>query len=138
VNRLGRRFTDESLGDDFSNQATLRQPGARAVLICDHAVRTRCAAAAPYPHGQVVDRIVAPEAAGGRFVRAATLNRLLDTVAGWGVVRRGLVETLEGWAAAAAGADGHLDAPRGVPPEFGPRAALAVLGVRAWEAGVDG
>src|SRR5215470_760386 len=40
VNCLGRRFTDESLGDDVSNQATLRQPGARAVLICDNAVRT--------------------------------------------------------------------------------------------------
>ena len=64
VNRLGRRFTDESLGDDVSNQATLRQPGARAVLICDDAVRTRYAAAAPYPHGQVVDRIAATEASG--------------------------------------------------------------------------
>ena len=117
VNRLGRRFTDESLGDDVSNQATLRQPGARAVLICDHAVRTRYAAAAPYPHGQVVDRIAAAEAAGGRVVRAATLNELLVTVAGWGVARRSLAETLEAWDAAAAGADAHLDAQRGVPPE---------------------
>lgn len=117
VNYLGRRFTDESLGDDVSNQATLRQPGARAVLICDHAVRTGYAAAAPYPHGQVVDRIAAAEAAGGRFVRAATLSQLLGAVVGWGVVRHGLAETLESWAAAAAGADAHMDAPRGVPPE---------------------
>src|SRR5262249_35445091 len=116
VNRLGRRFTDESLGDDVSNQATLRQPGARAVLICDHAVRTRYAAAAPYPHGQVVDRIAAAKAAGGRVVRAATLNELLATVAGWGVARRSLAETLEGWDAAAAGAGGPLGAPRRFHP----------------------
>jgi len=117
VNSLGRRFTDESLGDEVSNQATLRQPGARAVLICDQAVRTRYAATAPYPHGQVVDRIAAAEAAGGRFARAGTLTQLLDAVAGWGVVRRGLNETLESWAVAAEGADANLDAPREVPPE---------------------
>jgi succinate dehydrogenase/fumarate reductase flavoprotein subunit len=113
VNRLGRRFTDESLGDEVSNQATLRQPDARAVLICDHAVRIRHAAAAPYPHGQVVDRIAAAEAAGGRFARADTLDQVLDTVTSWGVVRHGLTETLESWMAGAA----SVDAPRQVPVE---------------------
>ncbi|MDQ6773186.1 MAG: FAD-dependent oxidoreductase, partial [Candidatus Dormibacteraeota bacterium] len=66
VNRLGRRFTDESLGDEVSNQAALQQPEARAVLICDEAVRRAYAVGAPYPHRQAVDRIAAAEAAGGR------------------------------------------------------------------------
>ena len=117
VNRLGRRFSDESLGDEVSNQATLRQPGARAVLICDQAIRTRYAAAAPYPHGQVVDRVAAAEMAGGRFVRAGTLRELLDAVAGWGVARSGLAETLDCWAAAACDGDPPPDAPRARPPE---------------------
>ncbi len=117
VNLLGRRFTDESLGDEVSNQALLRQPGARGVLLCDHRVRTTCAAAAPYPHGQVVDRIAAAQAAGGRVARAATVDALVDAVAGWGVGRRALCDTLEAHAAAAGGADVALDAPLPAEPE---------------------
>jgi succinate dehydrogenase/fumarate reductase flavoprotein subunit len=97
VNRDGRRFTDESLGDEVSNQATLHQPGARAVLLCDHAVRVRYAAEAPYPHGQVIDRIAAARAAGARVAIAHTLPELIDTVVGWGVERQALAETLEQW-----------------------------------------
>lgn len=117
VNRLGRRFTDESLGDEVSNQATLRQPGSRAVVLCDQRVRTEFAATAPYPHGQVIDRIAAARAAGGRYASVSTREELLDVVAGWGVARRTLAVTLEQWAAAAAGDDAALDVPRMVRPE---------------------
>jgi hypothetical protein len=94
VNRLGRRFTDESLGDEVSNQAVLRQPGARAVLLFDHEVRTRHAAAAPYPHGQVVDRTAAAQASGARLAVAGTPAALVDAVAGWGVARGPLAEQI--------------------------------------------
>jgi succinate dehydrogenase/fumarate reductase flavoprotein subunit len=97
VNRLGRRFTDESLGDETSNQAVLRQPGARAVLVFDQ--RVRAGASAPYPHGQVVDRVAAAEATGCRSARAGTVAQLVDAVAGWGVDRAGLAGTLGGWPA---------------------------------------
>ncbi|HXM58859.1 MAG TPA: FAD-dependent oxidoreductase [Candidatus Dormibacteraeota bacterium] len=103
VNRLGRRFTDESLGDEVSNQAVLRQPGVRAVLCFDHGVRTRWAAAAPYPHGQVVDRAAAAEASGGRFVRAGSPAELIDAVVSWGVARGPLAGSL---------------APLGAPPLY--------------------
>jgi predicted oxidoreductase len=95
VDRRGRRFTDESLGDEVSNQTLLRQPDARGVLLCDHRVRTVHAAAAPYPHGQVVDRIAAAEAAGGRVVRASTREELVGAVAGWGIPAAGLRETVD-------------------------------------------
>jgi succinate dehydrogenase/fumarate reductase flavoprotein subunit len=117
VNMLGRRFADESLGDEVSNQALLRQPGARGVLLCDHRVRTTYAAAEPYPHGQAVDRIAAAEAAGGRVARAGTLDALVEAVSGWGVVRRSLCDTLDAYAAAAGGADVALDAPLPAHPE---------------------
>jgi succinate dehydrogenase/fumarate reductase flavoprotein subunit len=116
VNRLGHRFTDESLGDEVSNQATLRQPGSRSVLICDERIHSTFAATAPYPHGQVIDRIAEAEAAGGRCARAATMKELLEVVVGWGVPRRALTETLDQCAAAAAGDDSALDTPRVVPP----------------------
>jgi succinate dehydrogenase/fumarate reductase flavoprotein subunit len=95
VNRLGLRFTDESLGDEVSNQATLRQPGSRAVLLCDERIRTAFAVTAPYPHGQVIDRMAAAQAAGGRYASARTKEELVDVVAGWGVARKALAATLD-------------------------------------------
>ena len=43
VNLLGRRFTDESLGDEVSNQALLRRPGARGSLAYRGVPDVRCA-----------------------------------------------------------------------------------------------
>ncbi len=117
VNRLGHRFTDESLGDEVSNQATLRQPGSRAVLLCDQRIRATFAATAPYPHGQVVDRIAAAEAVGGRCASTRTMEELVDVVVDWGVARRALVETLEQCTAAASGDVSALAVPRVVLPE---------------------
>jgi succinate dehydrogenase/fumarate reductase flavoprotein subunit len=93
VNRAGRRFCDETLGDEVSNQAVLRQPGRRAVLVCDAAVR-RAAVAAPYPHGGVVDRFAAAEAAGARTAEAASAGELATAIAAWGVEPEPLRETL--------------------------------------------
>jgi succinate dehydrogenase/fumarate reductase flavoprotein subunit len=117
VNRLGRRFTDESLGDEVSNQATLRQPDAKAVLVCDERIRTTYAATAPYPHGQVIDRIAAAKAAGARYASKRSMEELVEVIGGWGVARRPLLTTLDQWAAASAGDDGALDIPRAARPE---------------------
>jgi succinate dehydrogenase/fumarate reductase flavoprotein subunit len=100
VNRRGRRFTDESLGDETSNQAVLRQPGARAVLLFDQRVRAGAAASAPYPHGQAVDRVAAAAATGCRLAHVDSVRELVEVVAGWGVDRAGLDATLAGWPAA--------------------------------------
>ena len=67
VNRLGRRYTDESLGDEVANQMTLRQPGARGVLLCDERVRRERVIGAPYPHGQVIDRFERARSPGARI-----------------------------------------------------------------------
>lgn len=117
VNRLGHRFTDESLGDEVSNQATLRQPGSRAVLLCDERIHATYAAAAPYPHGQVIDRIAEAEAVGGRCASTRTMKELVQRVAGWGVPRRALAATFDECKAAAAGDESALATPRATPPE---------------------
>ncbi len=95
VNRLGRRFTDESLGDEVSNQALFRQPDARAVMVFDDKVRTAFAVAAPYPHAPVIDRVARAEKAGGRVAQAPTLAELAATVAEWGVEPTSLLITLD-------------------------------------------
>jgi succinate dehydrogenase/fumarate reductase flavoprotein subunit len=94
VNRLGQRFTDESLGDEVSNQETLRQPTARSFLICDDTVRRQDAVSAPYPHGTPVDRFGAAARAGARVAEAATLTELAGLVGRWGVNRHALLRTL--------------------------------------------
>jgi len=117
VNRFGRRFSDESRGDEVSNQATLRQRSGRAVLLCDERVRTTHAVGAPYPHGQVVDRFAAAREAGARFSTAETIDELVREVEGWGVNGPALRETLARYESAAGGAPVELDAPLPQRPE---------------------
>jgi succinate dehydrogenase/fumarate reductase flavoprotein subunit len=93
VNRAGGRFCDETRGDEVSTQAVLRQPGRRAVLLCDESVR-RQAVGAPYPHGAVVDRFAAAAAAGGRMASEPTLDALAGRVAEWGIDDAELRRTL--------------------------------------------
>jgi succinate dehydrogenase/fumarate reductase flavoprotein subunit len=95
VNVRGRRFTDESLGDETSNQAVLREPESRAVLICDERVRREHAVGPPYPHGQEIDRVAAAAAAGGRLARAQTIGELAANVGEWGVDAAELARTLD-------------------------------------------
>ena len=117
VNRYGRRFCDESLGDEVSNQALLRQVDSRAVLLCDESVRKTHAVGAPYPHGQVIDRFAAAQEAGGRFASERTLEGLIETVAGWDVPESALRDTLARYDDAAKGAPAALDAPLPARPE---------------------
>jgi succinate dehydrogenase/fumarate reductase flavoprotein subunit len=94
VNRLGRRYHDEALGDEVANQLTLRQPGARGVLLCDDRVRSERVIGAPYPHGQVIDRFAAGQALGARIASAPTVRGLVAAVEHWGVDGPALRDTL--------------------------------------------
>src|SRR5690606_627250 len=94
VNVYGRRFADESRGDEVTNQRLFRQPGSRGVVLCDERVRTEHAIAAPYPHGQVVDRIELAREQGARVATAGTLDELIEEVSGWGVHGERLRRTL--------------------------------------------
>lgn len=116
VNSRGRRFCDESLGDEVINQATLRQPGARAVLICDERIRREHAMGPPYPHGQPIDRFAVAREVGARLVRADTLEGLTRAVGALGVDGAGLRRTLADYASAADGEAVALDAPLPASP----------------------
>lgn len=103
VNVYGRRFADESRGDEVTNQRLFRQPGSRGFVLCDERVRREHAIAAPYPHGQVVDRIEYARERGARVATASTLDELIEAVAEWGVNGPRLRRTLADVEAAAAG-----------------------------------
>jgi succinate dehydrogenase/fumarate reductase flavoprotein subunit len=116
VNRFGRRFVDESRGDEVSNQALLRERGARGVLLCDELVRTTYAVGAPYPHGQVVDRLALAREAGARVAQADSLDELVERVAEWDTNGRRLRTTLARYDSAAAGGVADGDAPMPAEP----------------------
>ena len=116
VNRHGRRFIDESRGDEISNQVILREPDGRAVLLADEQTRRSWVVTAPYPHGEVVDRFAAGAAAGANYASVATIDALIDAVAAWGVPPSTLRATLDGYDRAAAGEDVAIDAPMPTTP----------------------
>lgn len=129
VNRLGRRFTDESLGDEVSNQRLVHQPGRRGVLIWDDRVQQDRALAVPYPSGLALDRHAEATDLGARSAETDSLEELVDVVAGWGVDRAGLQATLEGYRHASRGEHVPLDAPMPARPSpllTGPFRALEV------------
>jgi succinate dehydrogenase/fumarate reductase flavoprotein subunit len=90
----GRRFCDESLGDEVSNQAALRLPRRRALLLCDERVRREHVIGPPYPHGQVIDRFALGASLGANLASADTIDALLAQVATWGFDAAGLERTL--------------------------------------------
>ena len=78
LNREGRRFVDESRADHASTQSTLRQTGARALLVWDTRVQNSVAVVPPVAGAVPVDRFAMAIAAGARGVM---LERLADIVA---------------------------------------------------------
>lgn len=85
VNLHGRRFTDESLGDDLSTQETVRQPEGRAFLLFDRRVNEEYASTPVYPGSPAVNRLAAVRRLGGPLVEAGSLADLIAGVEGWGV-----------------------------------------------------
>lgn len=75
LNRAGKRFVDESRADHESTQATLRQPGAQALMIWDERVQ-REAGVAPVAAGlPPADRFEVAVAAGAK---GAVLSAVAD------------------------------------------------------------
>lgn len=89
----GRRFTDESLGDSFSNQEVLRLPGSRALLVAPDAVRRNPGVTTlQMPR---FDKFELAAARGARVASAASAAALGAAVSRWGFDAQGVVETIE-------------------------------------------
>ncbi|MFE4227944.1 FAD-dependent oxidoreductase [Arthrobacter sp. NPDC056886] len=129
VNLQGKRFADETDGDELLNQAITFQPEARGILIFDEFVRSTEVLEEPFPGLGSIDRLGIAIDAGGQHAVAHTLPELVDMLAGWGVDRDQLSRTLDRYAELA-GQGGTAD---GVPvsssaraPQHGPFYALMV------------
>jgi succinate dehydrogenase/fumarate reductase flavoprotein subunit len=114
----GRRFIDESRGDEYANQAVARLPGQRAILLADDATRRSRVITAPYPRGEVVDRLRAAADAGAHYAIAEGREELAAYVAAWGVgvPAANLLATLDAYDRAARGEPVTVDAPMPARP----------------------
>jgi succinate dehydrogenase/fumarate reductase flavoprotein subunit len=95
LNARGERFTDETMGDHVNNQATLRQPGSRAVLIGDDHVRRTHVMSAYIKGMDVLDKIELAGRAGAHQAVADSVGELARRVAAWGYDGSAIGRTVE-------------------------------------------
>ncbi|MFE9307821.1 FAD-dependent oxidoreductase [Streptomyces sp. NPDC006706] len=130
VNVEGRRFVDETLGDEILNQDLLMQPQARGVLIFDDHVRSTVGTDEPFPGLGVVDRYQVAVDNGALHAQADTLEDLVAQVAAWGIDPAVLGQTLQDYVSAASAgggfAGGHPVSAQARAPQTGPLYALMV------------
>ena len=94
INRDGRRFVDETEGDHLSTLATLEQPGAVALLICDERVHREWMLR-PYVEGlEAPNKFDLAYRAGARCATAADLDEFADLPEEWGYPGPAVRDTL--------------------------------------------
>ncbi|KAH7010143.1 FAD binding domain-containing protein [Ilyonectria destructans] len=94
VNRDGRRFCDETFGDEVNNQELARQPGRIGYMILNDDVRKRWALGEVFPNAGKIDRLEKAKSFGGRVTSANSIETLLERVAQWGVPEVALRKTI--------------------------------------------
>jgi len=94
VNRAGRRFVDETIGDHLNTMATLEQPDARALLVCDERVHREWMLK-PYVEGlEPIDKFALAYRHGARCAVAESLDEFAELPPEWGYPGDGVKETL--------------------------------------------
>lgn len=130
LNLQGKRFLDETLGDEILNQALVNQPEARGVMIFDDWVRKNEATSEPFPGLGKLDRMEVAQQAGGHVAEAQTLEGLFDQIQAWGLNRDIFTSTVEKYISAIAAhtneVDGIAISPKARPPRTGPFYAIMV------------
>ncbi|KPM41911.1 hypothetical protein AK830_g4651 [Neonectria ditissima] len=94
VNRDGRRFCDETFGDEVNNQELARQPGHIGYMILNDDVRKCWALGEVFPNAGKIDRLEKAKEFGGRVTSADTVEELLERIAQWGVPEVALKKTV--------------------------------------------
>ncbi len=111
VNRLGRRFVDETLGDHLNALATLDQPGGRALLICDARVHREWMLR-PYVTGlPSPDKFALAYRHGARCATADSVQEFADLPPEWGYPGDAVRDALDDFNSRVA-TDEPLDPPR--------------------------
>ncbi|KAK5259707.1 hypothetical protein LTR40_005466 [Exophiala xenobiotica] len=122
INEAGRRFTDETLGDEVVNQYLAKQEKRRGFLLFDEKTRRKHTVSALFPNAGDVDRLEKARSHGCNVASAPTLSGLVKVLQGWGVDGAQARRTVEQYhrAISLGESDVALDAPvgrGGTPPD---------------------
>ncbi|GKZ53730.1 hypothetical protein AnigIFM49718_007607 [Aspergillus niger] len=85
LNESGRRFADETTGDEIINQYLAKQEKRRGFLLFNEHTRTQHCISAPFPNAGEIDRLAKAQEHGCRVGSAPTINGLVDILTQWGV-----------------------------------------------------
>ncbi|CAI7584654.1 unnamed protein product [Penicillium manginii] len=119
LNQAGRRFADETTGDEIVNQYLAKQEKRRGFLIFNEKTRLQHCVSALFPNAGDIDRLQKAREHGCNVGTASTLDDLVRILAGWGVDSVGAKRTITQYdkVVRCNDAEQGLDAPIGpVPP----------------------
>ncbi|OQD79968.1 hypothetical protein PENANT_c041G07659 [Penicillium antarcticum] len=85
INESGRRFADESTGDEIINQYLAKQEKRRGFILFNEETRLRHSVGALFPNAGDVDRLQKARDHGCNVGKASTLNELMNILHNWGV-----------------------------------------------------
>ncbi|OOQ82438.1 extracellular 3-ketosteroid 1-dehydrogenase [Penicillium brasilianum] len=85
LNESGRRFADETMGDEIVNQYLAKQEKRRGFLLFNEKTRLRHCTGALFPNAGDVDRLQKAREYGCHVAKASTLRELLEVLRSWGV-----------------------------------------------------
>jgi succinate dehydrogenase/fumarate reductase flavoprotein subunit len=112
INRQGRRFVDETLGDHLSTQALLEQPDGRALLLSDERVRRDWIGTSYVEGVAAVDKLGLARKHGARCVTFDSIDELAYLPDEWGYDGEAVLETVKRFNVAASKNPTRLDPPR--------------------------
>ncbi|KAF2094964.1 FAD binding domain protein [Rhizodiscina lignyota] len=95
INEYGRRFVDETLGDEVINQYLAKQTNRRGFLLFNEKTRLQHCLGALFPNGGNVDRLQTAREHGCNVAGAQTLDELVSTLDSWSVDGAQVRRTLE-------------------------------------------
>ncbi|KAL3460070.1 FAD binding domain-containing protein [Aspergillus heterothallicus] len=95
LNEAGRRFADETTGDEIINQYLAKQEKRRGFLIFSEKTRLQHCVSALFPNAGDIDRLQKAREYGCNVGTALTLGDLVEVLARWGVDKAGATRTIK-------------------------------------------
>ncbi|KAE8359949.1 hypothetical protein BDV27DRAFT_168212 [Aspergillus caelatus] len=95
VNESGRRFADETTGDEIVNQYLAKQEKRRGFLLFNDRTRRQHCISAPFPNAGEIDRLEKARGYGCNVASAPSLDGLAEILNQWGVDGPQALRTIE-------------------------------------------
>ncbi|KAI9925420.1 hypothetical protein ASPWEDRAFT_113575 [Aspergillus wentii DTO 134E9] len=97
INESGKRFTDETLGDEIVNQYLAKQEKRRGFILFNERTRKQHCVSALFPNAGDIDRLQKARDHGCNVTSADTLDGFADALSQWGVDGKQARQTIDNY-----------------------------------------